>query len=255
MPTKDNDNIVILYKGGRLPSWYQLSEQQQSAYSQSHVDLMLSVAGQHRMQRLEGFRLIGPQDTWQRFWLIEFPSMEGAQAWIEAEMAPPYGQYGYYEYFFSKSFRPDVFSDWVTNPAPPTVPLDADPHTIPELWTDTTNVVVLMLARYRPGAEELTPEERGDAKHVELMRNIAKEQGLIRLEAFRLLAPQDDWHRAWIIELPSFEAAEAWIEGEESLPHGMYARRDIYLTRKWSPEYFASWVPRNADESAMDGLQ
>jgi hypothetical protein len=245
MPNPDTDSIVVLFKGGRLPSWHQLSEKDRAEFTQTHVDLMLSVAEQHGMQRLEGFRLIGPQDHWQRFWLIEFPSMQGAEAWIQAEMAAPYGLHGYYEYYFSRHLAPEVFSTWVPEPASPTVPRKADPHTVPELWSDAGSVVLLMFARNRPGAESLTPEERGDAQHVELMQLIAREHGLMRLEAFQLLTPQNDWHRAWIIELPTLEAAEAWVEGEESLPHGMHAKRNIHLTRKWSPEYFASWVKRD----------
>ena len=244
MPDQDANSIVILFKGGRLPSWHQLSEKQKSEFTQTHVDLMLSVAHKHGMRRLEGFRLIGPQDNWQRFWLIEFPSIEGAEAWIQAEMAPPYGLYGYYEYYFSRRLKPEVFSAWVTNAAPPIVPLETDPHAVPELYIDTGSVVVLMFARYRPGAEALSPEERGDQIHIDLMHRIAREHGLMRLEAFQLLSPQHDWHRAWIIELPTLEAAEAWIDGEEALPHGMYAQRHIHLARNWAPEYFASWIQR-----------
>ena len=245
MSDQDVNSIVVLFKGGRLPSWHQLREETRNDFTRIHVDLMLSVAHNHGMKRLEGFRLIGPQDNWQRFWLIEFPSIEAAQAWIQAEMAPPYGLYGYYEYHFSRRLKSEVFSAWVTKPVPPTIALDTDPHTVPELRIDMGSLVLVMLARYRPGAEALSPEERGDSKHVELMRSIARREGLMRLEAFQLLSPQNDWHRAWIIELPTLEAAEAWVEGEESLPHGMYARRDIYLARKWAPEYFASWVKRD----------
>ena len=242
MSDQASSNIVILLKGGRLPSWYQLSEKDRDDFSQTHVNLMLSIAEQYGMKRLEGFHLIGSQDDWQRFWLIDFPSIEGAEQWIQAEMAPPYGLYGYYEYHLSRQLQPELYSTWVTEPAPPTVPLAADPHIIPKLHDDTGSIVVLMFARYRPGAKALSPEERGDAKHIDLMQNIAQKAGLMRLEAFQLLTPQNEWHRAWIIELPTLEAAEAWIEGEESLPFGMYASRTIYLTRKWSPKYFASWV-------------
>ena len=236
------ENIVILFKGGRLSSWHQLSDERRSEFTRAHVDLMLSVAEPHGLSRLEGFRLIGRQDDWERFWLIQFPSMNAAEQWIQAEMAPPYGLHGYYEYHFARHFKPDVFSAWVTESAPPTVPLDADPHMVPELRVDTRSVVVLMFARYRPGAEALTPHERGDAQHVDLMRSIAGKHGLMRLEAFQLVTPRNDWRRAWIIELPTLEAAEAWVEGEDALPHGMHAQRSIYLARKWSPEYFASWV-------------
>jgi hypothetical protein len=206
---------------------------------------MLSVAQQHKMSRLEGFRLIGPQGDWQRFWLIEFPTMEGAEAWIRAEMAPPYGLYGYYEYHLSRPLEPERYSACVTQSAPPIVPRAADPHSIPELRVDPSSIVVLMFALYRPGAEALTPVERGDARHVDLMKGIAREHGLMRLEGFQLLSPQADWHRAWVIELPTLEAAEAWVAGEEALPHGMHAKRTIHLARKWAPEYFASWNKRD----------
>ncbi|HJN11076.1 MAG TPA: hypothetical protein QF564_20480 [Pirellulaceae bacterium] len=241
----DLDPVVVLFKGGRLPAWHQLSNEQRREFEQTHVDLMLSVAQQHKMSRLEGFRLIGPQGDWQRFWLIEFPTMEGAEAWIRAEMAPPYGLYGYYEYHLSRPLEPERYSACVTQSAPPIVPRAADPHSIPELRVDPSSIVVLMFALYRPGAEALTPVERGDARHVDLMKGIAREHGLMRLEGFQLLSPQADWHRAWVIELPTLEAAEAWVAGEEALPHGMHAKRTIHLARKWAPEYFASWNKRD----------
>jgi len=237
----DRDPVVVLFKGGRLPAWHQLSDQERREFEQAHVDLMLSVAREQAMSRLEGFRLIGPQGDWQRFWLIEFPAIEAAEAWIRAEMAPPYGLYGHYEYHLSRALEQEPNSTWVTQPAAPIVPLAADPHTIPELRIDPGSIVVLMFARYRPGAEALTPEKRGDPQHVDLMKGIAREHGLIRLEGFQLLSPQTDWHRAWVIELPTLEAAEAWVAGEEALPHGMHAQRSIHLARKWGPEYFASW--------------
>ena len=238
-----DDNIVVLFQGGRLPSWGQLSVEDQNRFSQTHVDLMLAVAQKHQMTRLEGFRLIGPQDVWQRFWLIEFPSLAGAENWIQAEMAPPYGRYGYYQYYLSRKLEPERFSAWVTDPAPPVVPLADDPHTIPELKVDTGSVVVLMFARYRAGAESLTPQERGDEQHVALMTRLARQYGLMRLEAFQLITPQEEWHRAWVIELPTLEAAEAWIAGEETPPHGAHARRTYQLARRWAPEYCASWAP------------
>ena len=178
------------------------------------------------------------------FLVDRVPSLDGVQQWIKAEMAPPYGLHGYYEYQLSSHVRPDVFSEWTTDQAPEIVPRDDDPHRIPELGVDAQSVVLIMFARYRPGTEALTPQQRGDLQHVDTMREIARRYGLKRLAGFELLSPQQDWHRAWIVELPTFEAAEAWVTGEETLPHGMYAQRAFHLARKWSPQYFASWVKR-----------
>ena len=244
MTTSETGSVVVLFKGGRLPSWHQLSDEERREFEQTHVDLMLSVAQQHKMSRLEGFRLIAPQGDWQRFWLIEFPTIEGAESWIRAEMAPPYGLYGYYEYHLSKPLHPEQYSSWVTNPIPPIIPLASDPHTVPALRSDTGSVVLLMFAKHRPGAEALTPAERGDAQHTDLMQCIAHKHGLMRLEGFQLLFPQADWHRAWVVELPTLEAAEEWVAGEAALPHGMHAKRTMHLARKWAPEYFATWSDR-----------
>ena len=85
----NRDRVMVLAKTGRLASWHRLTEDERRSAEREHVDLMLSVAARHRMRRLEGFRLIGQQGRWQRFWLIEFPTFAGAEEWIEAEMAPP----------------------------------------------------------------------------------------------------------------------------------------------------------------------
>ena len=237
------ESVVVLYKGGRLPSWGQLSPEERQAFERQHVDLMLQVADQYGLMRLEGFKLIGPQKDWQRFWLIEFPTMEGAEAWIEAEMAPPYGLYGYYEYYLSRPWGADFFSTWVARPLEPiVVPADADPHSIPELKENRSTVVVLLFGRWRPGAEAAAPDVRGDTEHEELMRSVSREQGLMRLEVFQLTDRQSDWHRVLVLEYPTFEAAEAFINAEVQPPHGLYSAKTFYLARKWAPEYFASWV-------------
>ncbi len=46
--------MIILYKGGRRASWHGLSQKEQDASSQAHVDLMLTVAEQHGLQRATG---------------------------------------------------------------------------------------------------------------------------------------------------------------------------------------------------------
>ena len=127
----NDEAAMILFKGGRLPSWHRLSQKQKSEFEQRHVDLMLAVASQHRMRRLEGFRLIAPQGGWERFWLIEFPKISGAEAWMEAEMAPPYGRYGFYDYELARHILPEADSQGLSKSANQVTPLVEDPHTIP----------------------------------------------------------------------------------------------------------------------------
>ncbi len=238
-----SDSVVVLYKGGRLQSWDLLPQAQQDDYSKQHVELMLSVAHKYGMVTLEGFKLLETKQPWQRFWVMEFPTLEGAEAWIEAEMAPPYGTYGYYEYYLSRRFAMDYFNDWVTQPLQkpqPSSPVDVDRR--PILDVDRNSYVVLEFARMLPEAVLAPVEERGGAEHRELMKSVAKEHGLMRLEAFQLMAPQHEWHRAYVIELPTIEAAEAWMEAELVPPQAAYSNKIMHLARKWSPEFFASWL-------------
>ena len=146
-PASNGDSVVVLYKGGRLPSWDGLTKDEQDAYSREHVDLMLSVAREHGLMLLEGFKLAAPVGDWMRFWAIEFPTFEGGEAWIAAEMEPPYGRYGYYEYYLARRVRregPD---------SPAATPLSRAPSQIPVLEADKDSFVVVAFDRWLPGAD------------------------------------------------------------------------------------------------------
>ena len=235
------ESVVVLFKGGRLPSWHRLSVREQAAYQQEHVDLMLGIARRYGMQRLEGFRLMAPQNTWERFWVIAFPELAGAEAWIEAEMAPPYGRYGTYEYDLGRNWLPEFCADWVGNAAPSVVlPTDADPHRVPELRVDSGSVVVVLFEREEP-SRGAGKKSVGD-DYIESMRAVAHAHRLMRLECFKLMAPRAAWHRVWLAEFPTVAGAEAWIDTEVSPVHGCVSERVFQLTRKWAPAYFASWV-------------
>ena len=238
----NQNSIVALYKGGRLPTWHRVAMEERRAYEQTHVDLMLSVAREHRLMRLEGFRLMTPQKSWERFWIIEFPTQAGAEAWIEAEMAPPYGRYGYYEYDLARPWHSDDLAQWVTSPPAHSDRTPTDPHQVPELDVDRDSVVALLFERQLPGADEAGPEARGDAEREQQLKAIAEEHGLMRLEIFELMAPRADWHRAWVVEFPTLAGAEAWIETEARLPHGSFSSLITFLARKWAPTYFSTWV-------------
>ena len=231
------DGVVVLYKGGRLPSWDGLTAEEQDSYSREHVDLMLSVAREHGLMGLEGFKLLAPAGDWLRFWAIEFPTFEGAEAWIAAEMEPPYGRYGYYEYYLARRVRREGAG------SPAAAPLSGAPSEIPVLEADVGSFVVVAFDRWLPGADVVHPGERGDAEHDDLMGVVAREHGMARLDVYQVVAPQSDWHRARVVEFPELEGAEAWIEADARPPNGRYRSRTYHLARKWAPEYFAGWVP------------
>ena len=237
------DSIVILYKGGRLPSWGKLSEKERRIYSQEHVDLMLRVGKEFGLMHLEGFKLIGPQENWERFWLIEFPTLEGAEAWIDAEMAPSYGLYGYYEYYLSRRCAIDSISTLPEQHSTPEAVLPRpNPYNVPELMEDRSSFVVLLFERWRPGAEAVALRERGDDAHLELMYSLAREQSLMRLDAFQLIDRQNTWHRVMVTEFPTFAAAQIFINAELEPPQSLYAAKTFFLAHNWAPEYFSSWI-------------
>ncbi len=240
-PTASKDRVVVLVKAGRLQSWDHVSPEKQLDYTREHVDMVLEAGSRYGIMRLEAFRLMGYQQPWHRFWVIEFPTLEGAEEWIQAEMAPPYGSYGFWEYHLARPWGPDYFSTWVTRGRKPSPPLEGQvPGSIPALQVDGESVVVLMFGRGLPGSDLMTPEERGDWEHVDLMKEVAREHGLMRLEGFRLIAPQDDWHRAWVIEFPTLEGAEAWMEAEVRPTYGTYNNKVYYPARN----YFLADVDR-----------
>jgi len=209
------------------------------------VDLMLSIAQKHRLMKLEGFKLWTPNRRWERFWIIEFPYLEGAEEWIDAEVAPPYGSYGYYDYYLARRLDSDPFTNSIVrNRVANDKSSDGEPYDIPTLGVDRDSIVVLLFSRPRPEASEISPKERGDTEHVERMRSIALDHGLMRMEVFRLIGLQSDWHQVCVVEFPTVEGAEAWIDCETLPPRSRWYDQAMYMAWKWAPDYFASWLPQ-----------
>ena len=162
-----HESVVVLFKGGRAPSWYALTAGQHDEYQRLHVDLMLSVAREHGMTRLEGYRLVGTQQFWRLFWIIEFPTVEGAEAWIAAEIEPPYGAHGQFEYHLARRWAPRHLEPLVTGPPALQRRSDVDPHEVPALDVDRDGVVVLSFGRHvaqdDPQAAASTDEQHARA--------------------------------------------------------------------------------------------
>ena len=141
IPTVNKDKVVILVKAGRLQSWDFIDLKKQESYIKEHVELIKETGYKYGIQRLESFKLINYQQPWHRLWVIEFPTFEGAEAWIESEMAPPYGSHGYWEYYLARPWGPDYFSKWPTkayNPINRPI-IDTDENTIPALEINENN--------------------------------------------------------------------------------------------------------------------
>ena len=240
------DSVVILFKGGRLPAWHLLDEAHQADYERQHVDLMLSVSERHGLMGLHGYRLLAPLGDWVRFWTVEFPDLAGAEAWMEAEVEPPYGRYGFYDYSLARRWQPESLS-WLPRRPEPPVPPDADPHVIAPLSADPSSIVVLAFGGWRRGSDEIDPRTRGDEERGQRLREVAGEHGLLHGEVFRLLGTANEGALVWILEFPDLAGAEAWIEAEAEPPAGAYQERRFHLARRWAPEYFVTWPPRRTD--------
>lgn len=242
----DEKSVVILLKGGRLPSWNNLSEDVQASHSQLHVELMLSVAEEHRMMRLEGYRLISPMDHWERFWVIEFPTLTGAEAWIQAEMAPPYGRYGYYEYHLARRVDPESYGPIPGKPRQISAGPEIDPHRIPELGVAKDVIVVLDFHQNEANTDDAPPTNHNFQQASQIRTETAQPDTMLAAESFALIAPQDDWDMARIVEFGEFADVETWLDHEHELSRVNNKGGKTYLSRKWAPEYFRHWAPLSA---------
>ena len=237
-----HDSVAVLFKGGRVPGWYGLTDEQHDEYQRVHVDLMLDVAREHGMTRLEGYRLVGTQQSWRLFWIIEFPTAEGAEHWIAAEVEPPYGAYGNFEYHLGRRWAPGHLAPLVTGPPDQHRRPGVDPHDIPDLDVDRDSLVVLGFGRHV--AQGGPPASAtSDEAHARALGDVAERHGLSRLEGFRLLNPQPEWHWAYVAELPGFDGAESWIEAEMAPGRQGVVASSVYLARRWAPDYFDLWPP------------
>ena len=233
---KMTEPITILYRGGRLPSWDLLSIEQQTAFQNEHVEVMLRVAADHGLQRIEGFRLLASLGDWERWWTMRSADLAGAEAWMQAEVAPPYGRYGYYDYQLARQVSSATL-DWLpqrTWPPPPAT----DPHVVPALQADQSSIVVLAFGDWMPDSDAIDPDQRGDGDR---RQQVAADHGLLHGEVYQPCGRGANGSVVWVLEFPKQAGAEAWIEAEVIPPASTWQRRSFHLARRWAPEYFATW--------------
>ena len=239
-----NDSVVVLFKGGRLSSWYDLSSEHQDAYSVEHIALMKSVVNTYKMMKLEGYKLLSPINDWQRFWTIEFPTFEGAEAWIKAEMEPPYGRYGYYNYYLARRIDLNTVN-LVVKEAETTSEVRGEDLNHTNLTEDQASVVVITFEMSLPGSDLIAPNVLDNKKYSKQINSVAERYGLMRLEAYKLITPQSNWHTTVITEFPTIDGAKVWIDLQENQSYVRFKTRTNYLAHKWAPKYFDQWINSN----------
>ena len=233
------DSVVVFLKGGRIPSWYGLSPEQQDEYSVEHISLMKSVINKYKMITLEGYKLWSPVNDWKFFWTIKFPTFEGAESWIEAEMEPPYGRYGSFNYYLARRIEHIGVNTDSKETKHRFIKDDLD-HT--NLEEDKTSVVVITFEMSLPVSNLVTPDQNARQGYIKNINSVTEEHKLIRLEAYRLITPQSNWHTTVIAEFPTINGANAWIDLQEDPSYVRFKTRTNYLSHKWAPEYFEGWI-------------
>ena len=166
---------------------------------------------------------------------------------MSAEVEPPYGRYGFYDYSLARRWLPESLA-WLPRKSEPPVAPDADPHAIPPLTADPTSIVVLAFGGWRRGSDQVDPQNTRRRRSASGDCNeVAREHDLIHGEIFRLLGTNTEGEFLWLLEFPQLVGAEAYIEAEKAPPAGSYQKRNYHLARCWAPEYFATWPPRTGD--------
>jgi hypothetical protein len=172
--------------------------------------------------------------------VIEFPTVEGAEAWIAAEIEPPYGAHGRFEYNLARRWAPGHVADMITGPPTQRRQPGVDPHEVPALDVDRDSLVVLNFGRPLRANDPAANAASDDAQ-AGVLGDVAEIHGLARLEGFRLLNPQPGWHWLYVAELPDFAGVEAWAEAEMAPERQGLVASSVHLARRWAPEYFDLW--------------
>eukprot|EP01052_Picozoa_sp_SAG31_P000581 SAG31_NODE_17_length_35773_cov_25.999271_6_plen_279_part_00 len=269
--------LTILFCGGRLASWHRLVETWpgnpfRHPASQQHVELMLQIARQHNLQGISGYRLLSPQQSWSHCWTIGFPTLEGAERWMEAEMEASYGSHGFYDYQLTRRVGAAYFDGWVPAASrtvattPPSVDSDqdwsGDPTEVPILQVDGSSIVVLCFERKiadsggTAAAMQHLRLTAGAIEGEDELRNVARTHRLQQIQVYQMVCPTDRWsgHRCWVVRFPSLEGAEAWIAAlTGSAQRARCYIHTVHLSRRHAPQYFDSWA-QTGQFSARAGL-
>ena len=111
----DPSSIILLAFGGQHRGAGQVgrSGQDDSAeHDEERWRRMREVSRDHGLIHGEVFRLMGTSDRGEFAWILEFPELAGAEAWIEAETAPPLAACQRHDFHVARRWAPGYFTTW-----------------------------------------------------------------------------------------------------------------------------------------------
>ena len=80
---------------------------------QKYIKNIYSVSKQHELIRLEAYQLITPQSNWRTTVITEFPTINGAKAWIDLQEDPSYIRFKTRTNYLSHKWAPRYFTKWI----------------------------------------------------------------------------------------------------------------------------------------------
>ena len=105
----DPSSIVLLAFGGRHRG---ANANDSGEHDEERRRRMRKVSRDHGLIHGENFRLMGASDRGEFAWILEFPELEGLEAWIDAETAPPLAAVQRHDFHVARRWAPEYFATW-----------------------------------------------------------------------------------------------------------------------------------------------
>ncbi len=105
----DPSSIVLLAFGGRHRG---AGLDDPGAHDEERWLRMRKVSLDHGLIHGEVFQLMGAGAHGEFAWILEFPELAGAEAWIGAETAPPLAACQRHDFHLARRWAPEYFATW-----------------------------------------------------------------------------------------------------------------------------------------------
>ena len=105
----DPSSIVLLAFGGRHRG---AGQDDPGAHDEERWRRMRKASLDHGLIHGEVFQLMGAGANGEFAWILEFPGLAGAEAWIDAETAPPLAACQRHDFHLARRWAPEYFATW-----------------------------------------------------------------------------------------------------------------------------------------------